>query len=137
MFEKILVAIDGSNHSDSALKAVAEVAKLVGSEVEVLHVVQVAVVPHRVYSSEDDSEASKIVNDAVAQLTKSGVNAVGKIHEAVESSVAREIVKEAHEAEASLIVIGSHGAGDLERVLVGSTANKVLHLATLPVLVIR
>jgi len=44
---------------------------------------------------------------------------------------------EATESQASLIVIGSRGLSDLIGMVVGSTTHKVLHLGTLPVLVVR
>ena len=48
-----------------------------------------------------------------------------------------EILAEAEESGASVIVMGSRGVSDLTGLLVGSTAHKVLHLGRLPVLVIR
>lgn len=45
MFEKVLVAIDGSPHSERALSAAQQLASLWGGEVRVVHVREVALVP--------------------------------------------------------------------------------------------
>ena len=47
------------------------------------------------------------------------------------------IIEYAENADADLIVMGSHGTSDLRRLLVGSTAEAVMRQATLPVLVLR
>ena len=51
-------------------------------------------------------------------------------------SPANAIVKYAEEQQADLIVIGSHGRGAVSRLLLGSVAERVLHLAGRPVLVV-
>ena len=53
------------------------------------------------------------------------------------SLVAPEILAEAEESGASLIIMGSRGLSDLKGLLVGSTTHKVLHLGRLPVLIVR
>ena len=50
---------------------------------------------------------------------------------------AREIIEDAKEHGAGVIVMGSQGRSDLAGLVLGSTAHKVIHLAHLPVLVIR
>ena len=50
---------------------------------------------------------------------------------------AREIINDAGEVNADLIVMGSRGRGDLAGLLLGSTAHEVIHLSDRPVLVIR
>ena len=49
----------------------------------------------------------------------------------------REIAKFAKEVEAELVVLSSQGQGFLEHLLVGSVAERVVRLATCPVLVLR
>jgi nucleotide-binding universal stress UspA family protein len=51
--------------------------------------------------------------------------------------VARVIVEAAREYQAGVIVMGSHGRGDLTALLLGSVAHKVLHLTDRPVLIAR
>ena len=60
------------------------------------------------------------------------------VEERVESgSAARVILDVAAERHAGLIVIGAHGGGPLERMFVGSTAQRVVRQAPCPVLIVR
>jgi nucleotide-binding universal stress UspA family protein len=55
----------------------------------------------------------------------------------VEGLPAHDICELARERDASLIVIGSHGWGTVQRLLFGSVSAAVLHHAPCPVLVVR
>ncbi|HLN05019.1 MAG TPA: universal stress protein [Acidimicrobiales bacterium] len=138
MFEKILVALDDSGHAEKTLLTAAGLAKLAGSEVEVLHVRESHFIGRAgAVPDEESVEAQKIVDAALKVLSDTGVHATGKLRGALHGRVAREILDEASEVGASMIVMGSHGTGDLEGVLLGSTTHKVLHLGHLPVFVVR
>jgi nucleotide-binding universal stress UspA family protein len=138
MFGKVLVALDSSQHRSKTLRAATELAKVSESEVEVLHVRESHFIGRAgAIPDEEQAEASKVVNEAVEALTKEGVKATGKVRGALHGRVATEILDEARESEAAIIVMGSHGAGELEGLLLGSTTHKILHLAKLPVLVAR
>jgi nucleotide-binding universal stress UspA family protein len=54
-----------------------------------------------------------------------------------EGNVVREILAQAADSHADLVVIGSHGRGGVQRLVLGSVAEKVLRQATCPVLTIR
>jgi len=140
MFEKVLVAIDGSSQAVQALSAAQELGKLSGAEVRVVHVREIAF--DRGDSdgpdpSEGRDEAKKLVDDAVAELTKAGLNATGAVRGALAGHVAKDLLEEASEWGATVIVLGSRGLSDLAGLVVGSTTHKVLHLGHLPVLVVR
>jgi nucleotide-binding universal stress UspA family protein len=51
--------------------------------------------------------------------------------------VARFLINLAEDLDAGLIVMGSHGRGDLTALVLGSVAHKVLHLSQRPVLIAR
>jgi nucleotide-binding universal stress UspA family protein len=55
----------------------------------------------------------------------------------VSGSPYREIIKKAEEEQIDLIAMGTHGRSGVERLLLGSVAEKVVRLATSPVLTIR
>jgi len=138
MFESILIAMDGSEHDRLSLAATKELAKLAEATVRVVHVREndfigrAGVVPR-----EGHEEASKLVDQAVTELVGAGVKASGIVRGALSSLVAPEILEEAEDCGAQVIVMGSRGVSDLKGLLVGSTTHKVLHLGRLPVLVIR
>ncbi len=138
MFEKMLIALDDSDHADKTLQTAAGLAKLASGEVEVLHVRESHFIGRAgAVPDEESDEAKKIVDDALKVLNDAGVSATGTLRGALHGRVAREILDEATRTGASVIVMGSHGTGDLEGVLLGSTTHKVLHLGKLPVFVVR
>ncbi len=138
MFEKILLAVDGSSHSSGALKAATELARIADGEVRVVHVREFGFGGRTGDVELEGSEAAhQIVDDALGALREAGVRASGTVRGARHGHEAREILDEAIAAGSQTIVMGSRGHGELEGILVGSTAQKVLHLGTFPVLVVR
>ena len=87
--------------------------------------------------SESDQEADQAVKDGVNALKQAGVDAEGEIRPTTFGHAAREILADAKEHDAGVIIMGSRGRGDLAGALLGSTAHKVIHLADRPVMVIR
>ena len=138
MFESILIALDGSEHDRKALEATKELAKLSEATVRVVHVREGDFVVRLGFvAREEHDEASKLVDAAVAELVAGGVKATGTLRSSLPNLVALEILEEAEESGASVIVMGTRGVSDLKGLLVGSTTHKVLHLGRLPVLVMR
>lgn len=137
MFEKILVGVDGSAHSAAALNAARELASLSGGEVRVLNVREVSLSRAGVMAAETPAEASEVVEEAVQKLTSDGVIATGAVRASVAGHVAAEILVEAKEFGATVIVLATRGLSDLAGLMVGSTTHKVLHLGRIPVLVVK
>ena len=138
MFERILSAIDGSPHDTNTLAATKELAKLSGGQVRVVHVREGHFIGRAGFvPSEGHEEASELVDRAVADLVDAGVTATGTVRSSLTGLVVTEILAEAEDSDASVIVMGTRGVNELTGLLVGSTAHKVLHLGRLPVLVTR
>jgi nucleotide-binding universal stress UspA family protein len=139
MYDKILVALDYSEPSGRALIAARDLARLSGGEVWVLHLIEreVAAKTGMLTSDETLDQAREAVEGSVELLAKSGVKAHGISGHTVFGYAAREIVSEAKEHDADVIVIGTRGRGDLAGLVLGSTAHKVIHLADHPVLTVR
>ncbi|HXQ43521.1 MAG TPA: universal stress protein [Acidimicrobiales bacterium] len=138
MFESILTAVDGSEHDSKALAATKELAKLAEGTVRVVHVREGDFVGRAGFMArEEPGEASKLLDETVAELVEAGVKATGTVRSSLVNLVALEILEEAEECGASVIVMGSRGVSDLKGLLVGSTTHKVLHLGQLPVVVVR
>jgi nucleotide-binding universal stress UspA family protein len=138
MYERLLVAVDHSDISERVIGAARDLAQLAASEVWVVHVREHEWVgrggPMEV---ETTDEAQSTLDAAVAGLTGAGIKAHGETRHAIYGYAAREIVDCAAEHEAGTIVMGSKGRGDLAGLVLGSTAHKVIHLAHVPVLVVR
>ena len=139
MYDKILVAVDHSEISDRAVLAARDLAVLSKGEVWVLHLREreVAVKTGVAMTAESADEANAAVSVAVEVLTQAGVKAHGDIRTTLFGYAAREIVDDAIEHDADLIVMGSRGRSDLVGFILGSTAHKVIHLTDRPVLIVK
>ena len=138
MYERLLVAVDHSEASARVLAAARDLASLSQGKVWVLHlrekevIAQMGDVP-----SESDAEADQAVRDGVSTLRQAGVDAEGDIRPTTFGHAAREILADAKEHDADIIIMGSRGRSDFAGAILGSTAHKVIHLADRPVLIIR
>lgn len=135
MFEKILLAVDGSEPSTRAIPVAADVALGHRAEVLVLHVQEHALTWGA--EVETPSEAAELVDGIVADLKDQGVSVRGEITRAPLGQTPRAILNVAHDEDVDLIVMGTRGLSDWGRLLMGSVAHKVIHLAECPVLVVR
>ena len=139
MYDKILVAVDHSEMSDRAVLAARDLAVLSKGEIWVLHLreremgAKTGVL--RIDETTEDADAQ--VAASVEVLTEAGVKAHGEVRNTIFGYAAREIVNDAIEVDADVIVMGSRGRGDIAGLLLGSTAHKVIHLSDRPVLVVR
>ncbi|HXY45379.1 MAG TPA: universal stress protein [Acidimicrobiales bacterium] len=138
MNNKLLVAIDTSDVSKRVVAAAKELGTQLGSEVIVLHLRERELLGRSgVVATEENKEAQATVDTAVAELKDAGLSARGLVLNTIYGHAAREIVEQAKENDVGTIVMGNRGHSELESLIVGSTAHKVLHLADRPVLVIR
>ena len=137
MYEKLLVAVDGSAPAHLAVERTAGLAILARSSVVAVHVRRHVVVRGSSWYLEGEEEAQSLVDAALDVLARRAVSATGKVTEALEGRVAAAICDTADEVEADLILMGSRGRSDLESLLLGSVAHRVLHLARQPVLIAR
>jgi nucleotide-binding universal stress UspA family protein len=138
VLEKVLLAVDGSEHSDRAAAAVAELAGNAQSEVLVLHLQELGVTGRAgPLPLEPKSEAADLVNRVVGELRGAGINARGEAHAVLTRDVAPQILASATEFGAGLIVMGTRGLSDFAALVLGSVAHKVIHHAPCPVLVTR
>ena len=138
MYERLLVAVDHSEVSERVLAAARDLAALSKGQIWVLHlrerevIAQMGLVP-----TESDAAARAAVDSAVEAMTQAGIDAHAEVRDTVFGHAAREILADAIQHDAGIIIMGSRGRGDLAGLVLGSTAHKVIHLADRPVLVVR
>jgi nucleotide-binding universal stress UspA family protein len=138
MYDRLLVAVDHSEVSDRAIAAAKDLALLSKGKVWVLHLLEKEVIAQMGdVPSESDQEAAQPVRDGVSMLRQAGIDAEGEIRPTTFGHAAREILADAKEHDADVIIMGSRGRGDLSGAVLGSTAHKVIHLTDRPVLVVR
>ena len=138
MYEKIVVAVDGSPFSEAAVTAGAGLAAKAGSAVEVVHVHEHDVIPAKASVAPDlesAEEARAVVASAIARFKESGVEAHGHLLQSSTRDVPRKILDVADETGADLIIVGSRGLSSFTGMLVGSVSNKLIHTAKVGVMV--
>jgi nucleotide-binding universal stress UspA family protein len=142
---KILLATDGSKGSDAVVQSIAKRPWPAGSEVKVLSVVELHLTPKPGSWLVPDSHYLKLLHE-LQERARIAVEQAEAVLKATALQVSSDIVignakstilKQAEEWPADLLVLGSHGHGVLERVLMGSVSQAVLAQAHCSVEIIR
>lgn len=136
---KVLVATDGSEHAMKAVQRALEMAQTQGAEVTIMSVA---------YYSQDDfdemppriqeklqAEAKAALDKAEKVFAEKGI----KVRTVLEAGLvpANNIIRRAEEEKFDRIILGSSGLTGLKRMLMGSTAAKVVAQAPCEVMVVR
>ena len=133
-FRRILCAVDFSRDSLEAFRAAVELARLRSGAVHVLHVIE-AQLPG---SGEVIIELTQKANAAMAELIASAPSKdLALSSEVTSGDAAIEIVDQAKEWRADLVVLGARGVILIEDIVVGGTAEAVTRGAPCSVLVVR
>jgi len=144
MFKKILVPLDGSEHSVRALETAIQIAKEFDGKITLIHVYpgvwHTYVVP--VVSPEAPilSEIAEAAHKAgVAILADGEKKAKGvKVETLLRGGhTVEEIIKAGTEGKFDLIVMGARGLSKIKEMLLGSVSDGVIRHACCPVLVVR
>lgn len=139
MFEKVLVAVDGSKDSDLAFEAACDLAKKYGSQVLVLHVVQGSTGTGTIVSSDANEtfneEGMRMVSAYEERLKQKGLqNSKSVLHR---GDAAQKIIDVTRNEECNLIILGSRGRGGFKGLFLGSVSRKVSSDSSCPVLIMR
>lgn len=146
-FERILVAIDGSENSLRAAQWAVDIAKKEGSSLFVLNVIPA---PHltmvvesgsansamKEFFDKARSDAEGIVQKVVSQAQSEGIKVRGEIVENV-PSVVESITDYADEWKIQVIVVGTRGLSGFKKLLLGSVSGALVAHAPCSVLVVR
>lgn len=138
---KIIVPVDGSEESKKAAKKALYIAKHINSSVVALYVMDTPLLARYTYGDDiltPDIHAllKKEGNLVLAEVERMGKRAgVRVIRKMVEGIPDEEIIKIARKKD--LIVMGSKGKTALDRILVGSVSEKVIHHAPCAVMIVR
>jgi nucleotide-binding universal stress UspA family protein len=140
--QRFLVPIDFSEYANQALEYAINLAEKLDAHLTLLHVIHSAplggvdmgvTLPYT-YLQDLEAEITQSMDACLARVTAAGLE--GDIV-VVHGTPFHEIVETAKTQKVELIVMGTHGRTGLQHVLLGSVAEKVLRLASCPVLVVR
>lgn len=140
MFEKILLAVDGSEHALHAARTAADLARAMKAKEFRIVVVYDFIPP---YLGEPNMQYAIDARLEEADIVlKNAVKTIGnipcEIHtELIEGPAAEAIIHVAATRKSDVIVMGSRGHGTLAGLLLGSTSQKVVAHAPCPVLIVR
>lgn len=143
MFKRILIPTDGSEFSNQALAQGLDLARVSDAEVTILYALenpyeaftpQSRLVPENVEKMMSDykREAQRALELLSTQAQKQGISAKGLI---IEDHPVPAILEAAKDHD--LVVMATHGRKGIDRVMMGSVTDKVLHNCSTPVLVVR
>jgi len=131
MFERILIATDGTHLADDLIEAAASLHRAGLREALLLHVFDLRHAPAP--SGDLELQLRPMLEHQVERLAHAGVAASAVTRPGVP---ARDIHAVAEEWQASMLLIGSAGGGRLAGFPLGSTATALLHSAARPVLLL-
>jgi len=154
LFEKILVPLDGSEHSLRALEIAVQVAKKFSGKTTLIHAYSVVVRPIvmpepttltpgvPIMAPVEYSRMVEAVREAGAKILAEGekmVKVEGIEVEAIigEGNTVQEIIRTAVKGKFGLIVMGARGMSKIKEVLLGSVSDGVIRNAPCPVLITK
>ncbi len=139
MYDRILVPTDGSAGMDDVITHAGTLARAHDSEVHALYVVDTGRFSTLPAETTWESVTTMLERegemalDSFERLIGDGVAVEGAV---VEGGPSREIVEYAREHDCDLIVMGTHGRGGIDRLLLGSVAERVVRSSTVPVVTV-
>ena len=145
MYQRILVAFDGSAVAGRALRDAIKLAREQHAQLRIVSVVDLGPVYWVPLTGVNVAEIEQAViqqtqkelHDAATLARRQGLDAETTVRRADGRRVTDEIVAEAKSWPADLIVLGTHGRGGIERLVLGSVAEGVARAAPVPVLLVR
>jgi nucleotide-binding universal stress UspA family protein len=129
MFDRILLALDGSDESRKAAAVAADLAAQGGSEVVVLHARDMYGSGAAASSPEWTDKLESSLQEAVDAFRSRGLNARLDIRDTPRGHAGKAIAEAAADLGCGLIVLGRRGRSHLPPFLMGSVSTRVLHLA--------
>lgn len=148
MYKTILVAIDDSETSAKALREALAIAGACGIGLHITHAVDESLFPTHYRGGAllvDPAAAQRALEDegrvvldrAAATARAAGIEAATHLISSETRHTADQILQAAADTGADLVIVGSHGRRGVERLLLGSVAERVARKAGVSVLIVR
>lgn len=139
MFNRIMVAFDNSAHAQRALEMGLQLAKIHNSRIHLVTVVQLPDYAGTVDEVDEKIQEGKkfyleAIAAAVAEAEKLGLRMTAKV---LYGHIGQTLVRYAGDNNLDLIITGSRGRSEVEKLLLGSVSNYLSRHARCPVLIVR
>ncbi|MFW6436786.1 MAG: universal stress protein [Halococcoides sp.] len=138
MYERILLPTDGSTEMETVIDHAADLAREHGATIHAVYVVDTATMGRMPVDSSWESLAEMLREDGERALD-AVAERVGEVpleRDLREGAPSRAIVEHAEASDCDVIVMGTHGRGGIDRLLLGSVAERVVRTAPVPVVVV-
>ncbi|MFZ5438601.1 MAG: universal stress protein [Myxococcota bacterium] len=139
--KSILVAVDGSTHSLKGVTQAAELARAIGAKVELVSVLPPILLSPSVYGEavKKVEEGNRLAAEEIlAKAKKAAADAGVEADTVMASGAPAEAIADLAQADRVWgVVIGAKGHSAVSRVLLGSVTDRLVHICSKPVLVIR
>lgn len=140
--ETILVPTDFSDHSERALDTALHLARKLDARLHLLHSYRIPVRPVTVYDLSFPESLWQEIHTAAARKLEACAARARAEGLAVETELTLEAASDAilsalAKGRAQLVVMGTHGAGGLRRLALGSVAERIVREAPCPVVTVR
>ncbi len=142
-YKHILIGTDGGELMGPVYDHGAYVARLTGATVHVVYVLDAWFTAYPTDRSMENmyntllSRGREIIANAKKELTTYGVNEDRVVTEVLDGSPAERLAGYAEDHDVDLIVMGAHARKGLDRLIIGSVADKIIRGAKVPVLIVR
>lgn len=141
-YRRLLCPVDFSDVSKNAFQIAIDLAVLFKADLHVIHVFQMpaSTIPEGIYDIPDDMEDkvkshfSKKLDEFIKNHSTPEINIITGSYAGFPHV---EIIKYVNEANADMIVMGTHGRTGLSHVLLGSVTERVIRTSDIPVLTVR
>ncbi|MGC8597282.1 MAG: universal stress protein [Thermocladium sp.] len=139
MFQKIVVAYDGSPHSKRALDMAIDIARKYGSRLYIVEVVDPAALIGLGVSPVPQTVLDQLYQKAKSDIEEARKRAADLETEGqvLEGDPATSILEFVDKVKADLLVSGSRGLSTLKRLFLGSVSSRLVSEARIPVLVVK
>ncbi|WP_207387245.1 universal stress protein [Fluoribacter gormanii] len=146
IYQNIMVAVDGSDTSKLALEEAIKIAQNLKSTLRIITVFDEHFISYNQFYIDHDpvvasfrDEGQNILNTMEELVRKSKIKYECRLVglKAEEGRIAEKIVAEAKAWHADLLILGTHGRRGFSHLFLGSVAEGVIRIATMPVLLVR
>ena len=139
MYDQIVVPTDGSEGMGRVVEHAASLARVHEASLDLVYVVNTATFANLPMETswEGVRQSLREEGEAALEAAEEVAGGVPTARHTLEGGPSREIVAYAERTGADLVLMGTHGRGGINRILIGSVAERVVRTSTVPVLTVR